>query len=84
MTIPIEFDPNNMFYSEKHIVDDIAKQYLERATANVRHLIPVKIDNDDCLYSSIGLLMNNPTITSKEIRGMMRLLSIIKEIEINK
>ncbi|CAF3731674.1 unnamed protein product, partial [Rotaria sordida] len=66
---PIQFHPNQVFDETKHIVDPIAKKYLEKATNDVLHLIPVKVaDDGNCLYHSILLLMNNPTVTTDELR----------------
>ncbi|CAF1371288.1 unnamed protein product [Rotaria sp. Silwood1] len=66
---PIQFHPNQVFDETKHIVDPIAKKYLEKATNDVHHLIPVKVaDDGNCFYHSILLLMNNPTVTTDELR----------------
>ncbi|CAF4991150.1 unnamed protein product, partial [Rotaria sp. Silwood1] len=66
---PIQFHPNQVFDETKHIVDPIAKKYLEKATNDVHHLIPVKVaDDGNCLYHSVLLLMNNPTVTTDELR----------------
>ncbi|CAF3774135.1 unnamed protein product [Rotaria sp. Silwood1] len=66
---PIQFHPNQVFDETKHIVDPIAKKYLKKATNDVHHLIPVKVaDDGNCLYHSILLLMNNPTVTTDELR----------------
>ncbi|CAF4116453.1 unnamed protein product [Rotaria sordida] len=66
---PIQFHPNQVFDEIKHIVDSIAKKYLEKATNDVLHLIPVKVaDDGNCLHHSILLLINNPTVTTDELR----------------
>jgi len=68
---PIEFRPNQVFDERIHIGDVVAKQYLEKATTDVRHLIPASVTADgNCLYHSIILLMNNPTVTTSELRGI--------------
>jgi hypothetical protein len=68
---PISFHPIQVFDETKHEVDVVAKEYLRKATDDVRHLIPVNVDNDgNCLYHSMVLLMNNPSITASELRGM--------------
>ncbi len=67
---PIQFHPNQVFDKTKHVVDVIAKKYLEKANSNVHHLVPAKVPADgNCLYHSILLLMNNPTVTTDELRG---------------
>ena len=69
--VPCEFRPNQTFDEGQHIVDIVAKQYLEKATSDVHHLVPVKVGaNGNCLYNSIILLMNNPVVTTSELRGM--------------
>ncbi len=56
---------------KKHMVDVVAKQYLQQAASDVRHLVPVKTTADgNCLYDSIRLLMNNPAVTTSELRGI--------------
>jgi hypothetical protein len=68
---PIQFHPNQVFDETKHVVDVIANKYLEKATADVHHLIPVEVIADgNCLYHSILLLMNNLAMTVNELRGM--------------
>ena len=75
---PYEFRPNQIFNERKHMVDVVAKQYLEKATSDVHHLVPVKVSgNGNCLYNSILLLMNNPAVTASELRGIYIYLSII-------
>jgi len=67
-----------VFDETKHVVDVIAKEYLEKATGDVHHLIPVEVIADgNCLYHSVVLLMNNPTVTASELRGMEIYLSFI-------
>jgi hypothetical protein len=52
-------------------VDVAAKQYLEKATGNINHLVPVDVIADgNCLYHSIILLMNNSSVTTNELRGI--------------
>ena len=68
---PISFHPIQVFDETKHEVDIVAKEYLRKATDDVRHLIPVNVGNDgNCLYHSMVLLMNNPSTTASELRGM--------------
>lgn len=68
---PLEFRPNQFVDERKHSVDIVAKQYLEKATIDVHHLIPVEVGaNGNCLYNSILLLMNNPIVTTNELRGV--------------
>ena len=67
---PFEFHPNQVFDERQHILDIVAKQYLEKATNDVHHLVPVKVGvNGNCLYNSIILLMNNAAVTTSELRG---------------
>jgi len=68
---PISFHPIQVFDETKHEVDVVAKEYLRKATDDVRHLIPINVGNDgNCLYHSMVLLINNPSITASELRGM--------------
>ena len=68
---PILFHPIHVFDETKHEVDIVAKEYLEKTTDDMRHLVPVSVDNDgNCLYHSMVLLLNNPSITASELRGM--------------
>jgi len=71
MMAPLEFRPNQVFDERKYNVDIVAKQYLEKATSDVHHLIPIEAGaNGNCLYNSILLLMNNPIVTTSELRGV--------------
>ncbi len=68
---PVQFHPNQIFDGRKHVVDVVAKEYLEKATADVHHLVPADVSPDgNCLYHSIVLLMNNSTVTASELRGI--------------
>ena len=68
--IPILFNPDQVFDERKYLVDAVAKTYLRKAIYDVQHLIPVKVVGDgNCLYNSILLLMNNPMMTTSELRG---------------
>lgn len=67
---PISFHPVQVFDRTKYIVDPIAKTYLQKATDDVRRLLPADVPGDgNCLYHSIVLLMNNSSITPFEMRG---------------
>ncbi len=67
---PIEFHPNQIFDEKKHIVDIVAMEYVEKADNAVHHLVPAKVPADgNCLYHSIVLLMDNPAVTTYELRG---------------
>ena len=69
--IPLQFHPTQVFDETKHVVDVVAKEYLEKATGDIHHLVPVDvIANGNCLYHSIVLLMNNSTVTASELRGI--------------
>ena len=69
--LSIQFNPNQMFDERKYLVDAVAKTYLRKATYDVQHLIPVEVVGDgNCLYNSILLLMNNPMMTTSELRGI--------------
>ena len=73
---PIPFHPIRAFDETKHEVDVVAMEYLQKATDDIRHLVPVNVDNDgNCLYHSMVLLINNPSITASELRGMHIFLS---------
>ena len=69
--IPLQLQSTQTFNKEKHVVDVIAKEYFDKANSDVRHLVPVKVTADgNCLYHSIVLLMNNPSVTTDELRGI--------------
>jgi hypothetical protein len=73
---PIQFHPNQIFDGTKHFVDVAAQEYLEMATGDIHHLLPATVIADgNCLYSSMLLLMNNPTVTTSELRGIQISLS---------
>ena len=68
---PISFHPIRIFDETKHEVDVVAMEYVQKATDDVRHLIPVNVSSDgNCLYQSMVLLIDNPLITVIELRGM--------------
>lgn len=68
--VPCEFRPNQTFDERRHVVDSVAKHYLQRSVDDVRHLVPVAVPADgNCLYHSILLLMDNPSVTTSELRG---------------
>lgn len=68
--LPLQFHPIQFFDQTKHVVDMVAKEYLQKATADVHHLVPVDVMGDgNCLYNSIVLLMNDSSITANELRG---------------
>ena len=76
--IPFQFHPIQVFDETKHVVDMIAKEYLEKATGDIHHLVPVDVIGDgNCLYHSIVLLMNNPSVTTNELRGIKIHFSLI-------
>ncbi len=69
--VPLQYHPAQVFDETKHVVDLAAKRYLEKVADDVRHLLPVEVSPDgNCLYHSIVLLMNNPSVTTDELRGM--------------
>jgi hypothetical protein len=69
--IPFQYHPIQVFDEAKHTVDMVAKEYLEKATGDMHHLVPVEVIADgNCLYHSIVLLMNNPVVTASELRGI--------------
>ncbi|CAF1644760.1 unnamed protein product, partial [Rotaria sordida] len=68
-TIPFQFHPIQVFDETKHVVDVIAKEYLQKATGDTHHLVPVDVFGDgNCLYHSIVVFMNNPLVTVSELR----------------
>jgi hypothetical protein len=69
--MPLEFQPHAIFDDRIHVVDAVAKEYLQKASVDVRHLIPADVTADgNCLYHSILLLMNNSILTTSELRGI--------------
>jgi hypothetical protein len=76
--IPLQFHPIQVFDETKHVVDVVANEYLEKATGDIQHLVPVDILADgNCLYHSIILLINNSSVTTNELRGIKILFSFI-------
>lgn len=68
--LPIHFNSIPLFDQRKHAVDHVAKKYLEKATDDVHHLVPVDVPADgNCLYHSITVFMNNSKVTTDELRG---------------
>ncbi|CAF3838431.1 unnamed protein product, partial [Adineta steineri] len=77
---PLEFRPYGVFHDRIHVVDLIAKEYLEKASADVQHLIPVDVDADgNGLYHSVILLMNDSTLTASELRVRTIIELVINE-----
>ncbi|CAF1185962.1 unnamed protein product [Adineta steineri] len=76
----LEFRPYGVFDDRIHVVDSIAKEYLEKASADVQHLIPVDVDGDgNCLYHSVILWMNDSTLTASELRVRTIIELVINE-----
>ena len=74
---PLEFQPRAVFDDRIHVVDVVAKEYLQKASVDIRDLIPADVAADgNCLYHSILLLMNNSILTTSELRGMQMFLYI--------
>ena len=68
---PLQFQIAQVFDKTKHVVDMIAKKYLEKAADDVHNFVPVHaIADGNCLYNSIVLLVNDPAVTASELRGM--------------
>lgn len=64
------FRPNQIFDDLKHSVDFLATSYLQKANADVHHLIPIEsVADGNCLYNSILILMDNSIVTVSELRG---------------
>ena len=71
MMPPFQFYPTYVLDETKHVVDEVAHDYLQKATDDIHHLVPVSVPGDgNCLYHSIVLLMNNPLVTATELRGI--------------
>ena len=68
--VPLQFNPIQVFNETKHKVDQVAKRYIEKATADVHGRLPADVSADgNCLYHSICLLMDNSSVTPEELRG---------------
>ena len=79
---PISFHPILVFDETKHEMDVVAKEYLQKASDDVHHLIPINVGSDgNCLYHSMVLLINDPSITTSELRGM-RIFFVIVSLNI--
>jgi hypothetical protein len=73
--MPLQFHPNQVFDETKHIVDVVAKEYLQKATDDTHRFLPVDVPGDgNCLYHSMVLLINDPLVTASEIRGIILFL----------
>lgn len=73
---PLQFVPNLAFEERKHLVDQVAMEYLKKVSNDVSHLVAaIVVADGNCLYNSILLLMNNFTITTSELRGIETLLA---------
>jgi hypothetical protein len=69
--VSFQFHPAQVFDEIEHVVDVVAKRYLEKASDDVHHLQPVDVLGDgNCLYHSITFLMNNRLVTTDELRGI--------------
>jgi hypothetical protein len=68
--VPLQFHPVQVFDVTNHVVDVAAEEYLQKATSDMHHLIPIEVVADgNCLYHSMVFLMNNPVVTESELRG---------------
>ncbi|CAF4730617.1 unnamed protein product [Rotaria sp. Silwood2] len=66
IVIPLQFHPIQVFDETKHAVDVVAEEYLEKATGDIQDFVPVDgIADGNCLYHSILLLINNPSVTTR-------------------
>ncbi|CAF1520097.1 unnamed protein product [Adineta steineri] len=69
MMTPLEYRAYTVFDERIHEMDIVAKQYLESASADMHHLIPVDVPTDgNCLYHSVLISKNNSTVTTSELR----------------
>lgn len=69
--IPFQFTPIVYFDPNVHEIDRCAKSYLEKASADVRNMIPVEVRADgNCLYHSIICLNGATAVTTIELRGI--------------
>ena len=60
-----------VFDETKHVTDVVANEYLDKATTETQQLVPADVPRDNnCLYHSIVLLMNNPLMMASELRGI--------------
>ncbi|CAF1182332.1 unnamed protein product [Adineta ricciae] len=67
--MPLDFFPKDSFDQRIHVIDIVAREYLEKASVDVRHLIPADVSGDgNCLYHSVLLLTNNSVMTTSELR----------------
>ena len=75
--LPREFD------ERKHIVDSIAQKYLQQASKNVQHLVPIKsLADGNCLFNSIISLVPDSHISAVELRGLLRLLNTYRNVSL--
>lgn len=75
LIVPLQFDPVQVFDEKTHRIDIVAKDYLEKADSNMRHLVPIAVEDDgNCLYHSIIAVMKYPSMTPEELRGTYRYL----------
>lgn len=66
-----------VFDERRHRIDIVAKEYLEKADDNMRHLVPIAVEGDgNCLYHSVIAIMKHPhpSVTAEEMRGIYKYL----------
>ena len=55
----------------KHTIDEVAQQYLTKASKSVQHLIPIQsIADGNCLFNSVVMLTSDSGVSAIELRGL--------------
>jgi hypothetical protein len=69
--IPVRFTPIVHFDPAVHKIDQHAKAYLQKASLDVRDMVPINVIGDgNCLYNSVTCLGGTTVLTPCELRGM--------------
>lgn len=74
MATPLRFTLEQAFDGARHRLDFTAQSYLKKVNDCPSDVLPAAVPADgNCLYHSVLLLMNDPTIGVAELRGLLLL-----------
>ena len=77
----LRFAPNQVFDGARHRLDLVAHSYLKKVDNCPSDLSPVAVTADgNCLYNSMVLLINDPTIGVAELRGLSLAYPVLASI----
>ena len=79
----LRFAPHQVFDGTRHQLDLVAQTYLKKVNDCPSDLSPVAVTADgNCLYNSVVLLMNDPTIGVAELRGLSFAYPVLDHINL--